>query len=238
MVLTSAFFLSLRSAQNEPPPLLVSNFVNLDKVEKFSRYRSCAGHVTVPQDEREGKRNMKLYVWVKPEYIGENTVEVYSPYDGYVSVIRDEPELGLEGEIWISPKPVFAMLPPIGIWSFSVQHIYVREDLKAGDEIKAGEFLGWAAVPDEMGRSFDIVYGKLGLPPKTIDNWTNPFADLDFVFNHMTDEVFAEYQKAEISSREELLISKEERDQNPCVYRDGGPYFENQQGADNWVFLQ
>jgi hypothetical protein len=47
-----------------PPPLLVANFTNLDKIEKISRYRSCAGHVTVPQDERESKRNMKHYYWV------------------------------------------------------------------------------------------------------------------------------------------------------------------------------
>ena len=71
--------------------------------------------------------------------------------------------------------------------------------------------------------SFDIVYGKSGFPPKKIDNWTGPFADLDSVFNHMSDVVLKEYRESGVST-EELIVIKEERDQNPCQYKDEGPY--------------
>lgn len=230
-------FLSLKSAQSKPPPLITANFVDLDKIERISKYRSCAGHVTVPQDGREMKRNMKHYFWVKPEYNRSKTVEIYSPYDGYVGDIRSDLNENLEGEIWISPTEIFAMVPPLGVWTFSVQHIDIRPDLKLGDKVKAGELIGWLAVSQTRGDSFDIVYGKSGFPPKKIDNWTNPFADLDSVFNHMSDEAFVEYQEIGFSSKEDFVISKEQRDQNPCQYQGEGPYFNNQEDPNNWTVL-
>ncbi|MBI2051032.1 MAG: hypothetical protein HYT31_04510, partial [Parcubacteria group bacterium] len=192
LLLVAAVLVSLARARAVPAPTIIANVTELDKIEKISRYRSCAGHVTVPQDGREARRNMKHYFWVKPEYNRSNEVAIYSPYDGYVSIKRSEPELKLEGEIWIAPKRMFALLPPVGMWNFSVQHIAVRDDLRVGDKVMAGELIGYAALSEERGDSFDIVYAKLGFPPKRIDNWTAPFADLDSIFNHMSGEVLAE----------------------------------------------
>jgi len=236
LLIATAFF-SIKSAQSDPPPQVVANFTNLDKIEKISKYRSCTGHVTVPQDERETKRNMKHYFWVKPEYNKPKTVEIYSPYDGYVADIRSEPDLNLEGEIWISSKKMFALIPPLGVWTFSAQHIDIRSDLKLGDQVKSGELIGWLATSKTRGDSFDIIYARSGFPPKKIDNWTGPFSDLDSVFNHMSSDVQAEYQKKGVSM-EKLILSKETRDQNPCQYRDGGPYFAPpQNNQDDWVEL-
>lgn len=181
---------------------------------------------------------MKHYFWVKPEYNKTQTVEIFSPYDGYVTTLRDEPELDLEGEIWIAPKSLPVFLPPIGVWQFSVQHIDVRKDLKRGSEVKAGELIGYAALSSQRGDSFDIVYGKLSLIPKKIDNWTAPFSDLDSVFSHMSDQVFAEYKQKGLTSKEEFIISKETRDQNLCQYQGEGPYFSNQELPENWVVFE
>lgn len=238
LVLVSMAFLSIKINERQPAPQLVANFVDLEKIEKISKYRSCAGHVTVPQDERETKRNMKHYFWVKPQYNKTDTVEIYSPYEGYVSVLRNEPGLNLEGEIWIIPdRKIFSILPPSGIWSFSVQHINVRKDLRMGSRVKAGEPIGYAALSEKRGNSFDIVYGKMSIIPKTIDNWTAPFSDLDSIFNHMSNEVFVQYQKKGVT-REKVIVSKEERDNNPCVYKDEGPYFEDDGNSSNWVVLK
>lgn len=224
-------------ARKAPPPQIVANFTELDKIEKISKYRSCAGHTTVPQDEREMKRSMKHYFSVKPEYLGGDTVDIYSPYDGFVTGIREDRAEGLEGEIWIAPKNIFAVLPPIGRWSFSIQHIYIRDGLKRGSEVKAGELIGHAAVATENRSTFDVVYAKGSITPKRIDNWMGPFADLDSIFNHMSEKIFAQYQEKGISSKEEFIISKEERDQNPCTYKDDGPYFINQEDSGNWIVL-
>jgi len=234
-VLILVILLTIASSGNEPAPLLVANFVDLDKITRISKYRSCTGHVTVPQNEQENKRSMKHYFEVKPEYVGTDAVKIYSPYDGYVSVIRSEPGSGLEGELWIVPKRALPMLPPFGVWQFSVQHIIIKKDFRLGSEVKAGEIIGYAAIPKSNRATFDIVYAKQGLIPKKIDNWSSPFADLDSVFNHMSEEAFANYQQKGITSKEMLLISKEERDNKPCQYEGQGPYFINQEDPDNWV---
>lgn len=233
LILILAVIFSVRSNENEPPPFLVSNFVNLDKIEKISKYRSCQGHVVVPQNGKESRRNMKHYFEAKKEFIGNNTVEIYAPYDGYVSMVRSEPSKGLEGEIWISPIQIIGMLPPLGVWNFSVEHINIKEGLKLGNKVKAGELIGYAAL-SEYPDSFDIVYGKLGLPPKTIDGWTSPFADLDSVFNHLSDGVFAEYRKKGVVSKEDFIINKEARDQDPCKYVEG-VFLNSRDHPEDWV---
>lgn len=238
LILVAVVVFSVKSNENEPPPQIVANFTDLNKIEKISKYRSCAGHVTVPQSERESKRSMKHYFEVKSEYSKNQTVEIYSPYDGYVTSLRSDPGEGLEGEIWIVPKRKLPMLPPFGVWQFSVQHIDVRKDLKLGSEVKTGELIGYAAFSESRKPpTFDIVYGKMAFPPtpKRIDNWNSPFADLDSIFNHMSENVFAQYQQKGLS-KEMIILSKEERDQNPCVYKDNGPYFVDD-SPDNWSQL-
>lgn len=41
-----------------------------------------------------------------------------------------------------------------------------------------------------------------------------------------------------MKSLEEVIITKEKRDQSPCVYKDNGPYFLNQEDPNNWVIFQ
>ncbi len=72
---------------------------------------------------------------------------------------------------------------------------------------------------------------------KTLDNWNSPFGNLDSIFNHMSDEVLAQYEKRGMT-KEKIIVSKEERDQNPCVYMDQGPYFNNSDDPSNWVELK
>lgn len=225
-------------AQNAPPPQITANFTELDKIEKISKYRSCAGHTTVPQDMSEMKRSMKHYFWVKPEFLGGETVKIFAPYDGYVSVLRQDSQEGLEGEIWIAPKDIFVILPPIGRWMFSVQHINIRDGLKQGGEVKAGDLIGYGALSANNRDTFDIVFAKGSIVPKKIDNWRGPFSQLSSVFDHMSDEVFSRYSKKGIASKEELIISKDQRDKNPCVYKEAGPYFLNQYDPTNWAVLK
>lgn len=230
-------FSLFRVSQKASPPQIIANFTELNKIEKISKYRSCAGHTTVPQNEQEMKRSMKHYFWVKPEYLGDNRIEIYAPYDGYVAVTRKDQAEGLEGEIWIAPDDAFVILPPTGRWMFSVQHIDIREGLKRGSKVKSGELIGYGAVSAANRATFDVVYGKGAFVPKMIDNWNGPFADLDSVFNQMSVDVFAQYQSKGIVSKENLIISKEEWGQNPCTYKDSGPYFIDQENPENWVVL-
>lgn len=242
LLLISVAFLSLKINENQSPPKLVANFMDIDKIRQVSKYRSCTGHTVVPQDGREMKRNMKHYIEVYPDLRKEDTVELYSPYDGYISVIRADMADKLEGEIWIAPERGLGnFLPPFNLWMFSFEHMMPRKDLKMGSSVKAGELVGYASflVAERASPTFDVIYGKMAVPsaPKKLDNWNSPFADLDSIFNHMSEEVLAHYQLRGIT-RENIILSKEERDNNPCTYRDQGPYFENSDDSANWVILQ
>jgi hypothetical protein len=225
----TVFVSSAYNARQEPPQL-IANFVDLNQVRRISKFRSCAGHTVTPQHGQELRRNMKHYFTLYPEYEKENFVEVYAPYDGYIALL-----LGPE-EIWFAPgeKSVFSILP-MNRWMFSVTHVKAREDLNMGDYVKAGEVIGYGTFSPKYERgypSFDVVYGKLGslLKAKKVDNWRSPYGDLDSIFNHMSGDVLAEYEQKDVT-RENIILSKEERDSDPCIYRDGGPYFEYKDGS-------
>lgn len=237
VILIAAFFIALKSNENTAPPKLVANFMDINKIRKISKYRSCTGHTVVPQDGREMKRNMKHYIEVFPELQKEEIVEIYSPYDGFISLIRADMADKLEGEIWIAPGERMALLP-INLWMFSFEHVMPRKGLKVGDRVKAGELIGYASflVVERADPTFDVIYGTMGLPMKTLDNWNSPFGNLDSIFNHMSDEVLAQYQKKGIT-KENIIFSKEERDKNPCQYDKDGPYFNNSDDTSNWVEL-
>src|SRR3990167_4012540 len=80
--------INVKNNKTSPQPVLTANFIDLDKVEKISKYRSCQGHTVVPQESAESKRNMKHYIVLKPEFEGTGNVPVYSPLDGAVKSIR------------------------------------------------------------------------------------------------------------------------------------------------------
>ncbi len=208
IILTAgAIFVALRK-RNSTPPVLTVNFIDLDKVEKISKFRSCQGHTVVPQDESESKRNMKHYVVLKPEYIGKQKIEILSPLDGFVQGTMSNPEEGLEGEIWIGQNGT--------PWSVSFEHIELAREFERGDKVRAGELIGY--VPD---KGVDVVYAVGGDGVKVIDGYASPFAALDSVFNHMSEEVLGIYKKKGIAGKDDLIYSREYRDQNPCQYREG-----------------
>lgn len=230
----SVVFALIKYNESLEPPQLATNFIDLNKVKSITKYRSCAGHTTVPQDEREMKRNMKHYVNLYPEHQKENFVEIYAPYDGYIALL-----FGNE-EIWIAPekKSVLNILP-INQWMFSVTHVKPKNGLKMGDKVRAGELIGYGtfSVSEKGFPSFDVVYGKISIPPKKVDNWPSPYSDLDSIFNHMSKDILAQYEQKGVT-RKNIIISKEERDSDPCVYRDGGPYFVPKDGPSESVELK
>ncbi len=231
--MVSVAFALIQYNESLEPPQLTANFVDLDKVWKISKFRSCAGHTTIPQDGRELKRNMKHYITLHPEHRKENFVEVYSPYNGHIALILKE-------EIWVAPgtKSLLNILP-FNRWMFSVIHVKPRDGLSMGDKVSAGELIGYGTFLQfpESDAAFDAVYGKMNIPPKKVDNWSSPYGDLDSPFNHLSAGALAEYEQKGVT-RKNIILSAEERDKDPCVYRDGGPYFGHKIISDDWVDLQ
>lgn len=209
-------------------PMLTTGFIDLDAVEKISKFRSCQGHTVVPQDESESRRNMKHYVVLKDAFVGKN-VSIKAPFDGYVQGTYSNPENGLEGEIWIG-----VMGNP---WAVSFEHIMLVKEFHRGERVKAGDVLGY--VPD---RGFDVVYAIGAEEVKNIDGWNSPFSALDSVFHHMSDQAFAAYQSHGVTSRETLMYSKEFRDARPCEYITGlnvqAGQLNDFNHMEDWIFLR
>lgn len=234
LLISSIVFASIAYNKNQPPPQLEVNFVDIYKVKQITKFRSCSGHTTVPQNGLEMKRNMKHYFILFPENHKENFVEVYAPYDGYIALLFGK------DEIWIAPgsKSLLSILP-IHRWMFSVTHVKPKEGLSMGDHVKKGDVIGYGTftVSEPGSPSFDVVYGTMSIPPKKIDNWPSPYGNLDSVFNHMSPEVLALYEQKGVTN-ENVVISKEERDADPCVFKGEGPYFEYKDGSIESVELK
>jgi len=206
-------------------PVVVSNFVDPLRIQAISKFRSCQGHVVVPQDQRETKRNMKHYFYLKKEHTTESKmVELYAPFDGYVTDFFGF-KFGNEGREKDSIDMTIAQSKKRGAWSFIFLHIIPKEGLKEGDEVKAGELVGYSALDVPPLYSFDVIYGRMGTFPRRVDGWMAPYASLDSVFNHMTDKVLEEYKVLGVDSKDDFINSKEYRDQNPCEYEGNGPRF-------------
>jgi len=220
----AVFFVSRQSKTNTLPPVLTKNFVDLDKVEKISKFRSCQGHTVVPVDGSESRRNMKHYFIIRPEYRGDNLVALYAPYDSRVAGIRSFPERGLEGEIWLDGG---------NEWQFSIEHILILDTIKEDSQLRAGELMGY--VP---AKGFDVVYAVGAEVPKTIDGYTSPFAALDSIFSHMDDGLFQEFERYGVNSTQDFIYTKEYRDTNPCKYRgDGQGGLNDFEHPEDWVIL-
>jgi len=206
LVLFAAVGLFIFNNKNKtaPQPILTTNFIDLSKVEKISKFRSCQGHTVVPQDESESRRNMKHYVVLKPEYAGTGKIEIYAPFDGIVTGIRGGSGMDLEGEIGLSTRG--------NEWGVSFLHLNISENLKEGKKVTAGDVIGHAA-----DKGVDVVYSVGANEVKMIDRWESPYSALDSVFSHMSDEVLAIYEAKGVTETD-MIYTKEYRDQNPCEY--------------------
>lgn len=221
IVIGSFLAIKIITNNNSKPPTLTANFIDIEKVERISKFRSCQGHIVIPTDESETKRNMKHYVIIKPEFRGKDTVKLYAPYDGWISGFFSNTNDGLEGEIWLSNG---------NEWEFSFEHIHVLPSINVGTRVKAGDLLGY--VPD---KGFDVVYAVGASSQKVIDGWNSPFVKLDSAFLHMDAATFSQYQNLGVSNPETFIYTKDFRDNNPCEYRDKQGGLNDFAHPEDWI---
>lgn len=216
---------------------IVVNPLDLTQIRGFSKYRSCMGHdyrdPTVTEGKESTPRSMKHYIKIKEEYAGKNgIIKAIAPFDGKISNIeKNDPERKpFDQQIWLakdSPSP--------RLWHFIFFHIDLRDDLKEGSSVKAGETIGTAYMtrgPENTTDNFDMAV-----------KFTRPMAEpaIDEPFVHMADQVLAEYAKYGITSSN-VAISKEYRDQHPCPTIDkslaGDVYFPPNTDPNDVVYLE
>lgn len=186
--------------------------VDLNQIQSVSKYRSCAGHVRDGYNfdrVREYDRSMKHYFYPVPEFQGTlDKVKVFAPFDGTITYIDYEKDKVVSGRthngggLHISPSIDSNVTVVLG-------HIYTVKDYKVGDQVKAGELVGYASLGDK-GNDFDTDLTSAVKAEGDIEV-------LGSIFDHMTPEVLAEFAKYGLTP-ENTKFSKEYRDIHPCGY--------------------
>ena len=187
---------------------IVINPLDLSEIFSLSKFRSCMGHDYSgknTQGDTETQRSMKHYITVKEGV----KAKAFAPFDGQVTSI-EQPERGYQ--VWLKPdaNPNFAFI-----------FFHIEPQVKKGGKVAAGDLIGYGLTVREGGNFDMTIKGFEGFGgPKIFDS----------PFYHMSNTVLTEYQNKGITL-ENIIISKAERDKNPCNFGQGS-------GQNEQVFLK
>jgi hypothetical protein len=198
---------------NGIPRFVQSDYIELGKIERISRFRSGVGHDY--SDDFESCRSMKHY-FQPSNTVNWASIQIRSPVAGTVSRLDQESLAGSGTQMRIKSRdfPAFC---------FILFHVRTNGLVSAGDSVSAGQMLGTHIGAQSTS---DIAVGV-----STPTGWR-----LLSYFDAMTDSVFATYQARGINSRTDAIISKEARDADPLTCNGGK--FASPGNLPNWVRLR
>jgi hypothetical protein len=207
------------------PKFVRKDFTQLGKIEKISKFRSGEGHDF--SDAFESCRSMKHYYSVYEGYRLNNVVEIHSPVAGDIVSISND---GHGASIGLNNKQI--QIRPDGQPAFVIRLFHcdlASSAICAGKRVKAGELLGHARLfYEDLGEhagSFDIA---------VFVNTPNGRRLISY-FDTMSEVAFSAYTARGVASRQDFIITKEERDADPLQCN--GEEFMNSGNLDNWVML-
>lgn len=198
------------------PYFLEADCIELDKIRRITKLRSGEGHDY--SDDFEACRSMKHYYYPKVE--GDTSVRVYSPVSG--TVIGGTREYYESGGSHIYKGTLVGIVPD-GYEAFWIDlfHINLHRPLEVGERVTAGQELG--TTGKTSGTVLDVavwVHTPVG-------------AGLISFFEVMFDSVFQIYQARGMTSREEAIITQEQRDADPLTC--DGDQFQGPGSLENHV---
>ena len=183
---------------------------DLTPVAAMSRFRSCTGHDFSGfniKGEPETARSMKHYVTLSFAWTSATVMNMYSPFDGTVRIVRTGGPPGQAIDIECG-----AGTP----WMFFFAH--VSPLVGVGDRVKAGDLV--ATVPPA-----DFMALGPSLPPTVafdtgLESVINGRPAYESFFLHMTDAVLTQFAARGFTA-ERLVVPKETRDAAPCTEYNG-----------------
>jgi hypothetical protein len=202
--------------RNGIPKFVQTDYIDLSQIHRISRFRSAEGHDY--SDDFEDCRSMKHYYCPLGGDPGQShtpswaTIEVRSPVHGTVSRVFEE-WAGTQVQIRSADYPAFY---------FNIFHMAVADPVTVGETIAEGQLLGHHIGDQTMS---DVAVGV-----STPGGWK-----LISYFDVMADSLFQTYQADGVSSRSELIISREARDADPLAC--SGETFTSTGTLANWVIL-
>ncbi|MHA1144275.1 MAG: hypothetical protein ACTSRW_06015 [Candidatus Helarchaeota archaeon] len=176
-----------------PPRICTSDFIELDKIEWISKFRSYMGHDF--SDLFEHDRSMKHYFNPKSEYGYTNdNISIYSPTDGIIVTIEYESHQLQTGEIRGKHVIIMSLLNPM--FFVTLFHVNVQGNLNVGMIISSGDLVGYADCRE--GGNVDVAIQCQILGSYKYYSY----------FDVMTDDVFSSYQTRGLQNRSAIINSK------------------------------
>lgn len=192
------------------PRFVKTNYIELNRIEQVSKFRSSEGHDY--SDSYEDCRSMKHYF--RPYFDSDwATIKIFSPVSGTIRKVYEE-WAGIQLHIESEEYPAFR---------FIIFHIRTSKDFKPGDYVEEGEQLG-THYSSETTSDIAVSVSE-GVARERLVSY----------FEVMTDNLFASFVSRGVSGRDELIISREQRDADPIIC--DGESFLTMGNIDNWVML-
>lgn len=192
------------------PQLTTHNYIDLALIEQISRFRSGVGHDY--WDDYERCRSMKHY-FMTPVGSRASSVGIYAPFDG--TIVRTIPEwAGVQIHIAAKANPLFTAV---------LFHVNPSIPVADGTPLTGGQRLGTHIGDMTMS---DITVQVDAPKGRRLVSW----------FHTMTDAVFDAYRARGMTSRDEAVISKAERDASPLTCN--GEAFADSGTLQNWIVLR
>ena len=194
------------------PKFILKNYIEIDKIQEISRFRSGAGHDY--SDYFEHCRSMKHYFHPKAT-VDWSAIKEFAPVNGRINNAFPDGAGGTQ--LWITP---------LGMPAFMVAMFHVNPNpvLNIGDTIWAGHQIGThIGTQTESDIAIQVT--------ETNGGW-----QYISYFDAMSDRLFDCYRSHGILSRDSLIISKADRDAD--TLHCNGMVFLNSGTINNWVQLR
>ena len=192
------------------PKFVKTNYIELSKIYRISKYRSSVGHDY--SDASEQCRSLKHYFEPKNS-VDWTTVKIYAPVKG--TITRAEQEwAGTKLEIESEDNPAFR---------FSIFHINTLKQFNVDDKITEWEFLG-THIGSQTYSDISVIVNDPSKQGRMVS-----------FFDVMTYALFKEFSDRGMSSRSDVIIPKASRDSNPLTCN--GDTFTSTDLLENWVYL-
>ena len=189
---------------------VATNYIELDKIGRISKFRSSAGHDY--HDSFEQCRSMKHYFEPK-DSVDWSAIRIFAPVSGKVSRLIEE---------WACTQ-VQIQSTTFPQYYFIIFHINLAAPLNVGDPVQEGQLLGHHIGSQTTS---DIAVGVAA-----DSGWTLvPYCEL------LNDSLFQRYQARGVAARSDLVISRQARDAD--TLRCSGDAFLGQGSIGDWVVLR
>lgn len=191
--------------ENHLPQFIQADFIDLANIYTISKFRSGIGHDFSGEGTGEKCRSMKHYFEPQGGPEGKDisqffhqpdpstSLNVYSPVDGRIMGMKEE-NTPIGKQIRIQPTAHSS-------YAIRLFHVFPTEDIKMFSTVKAGQKIG--VIGKDQGMDVAVEHVVLGS------------ARFVSYFQIMPDFIFANYQKRGVTSREEFIFTKEQRDLDP-----------------------